>query len=315
MISLTILCRALAAATVGAAALMLAACASSGSATPAGPPMLPQLQRTSPITPNTIPQQLYVADDGDNAVYFFRNNTYKEVRFLSNEIDDPDDVAVDDVGNLYVANQTSGGVNGDVNEYGPNEGAPFFTYENTEGTEFIPLAVTVDGRGDLFVGYLNGVLAEYGQENNNPIGYCSLIGQVSGVAVDTSKDVFISYAGGKLAEFPGGIEKGCNAKLLGASVAAAGIALDATRNLLIAAGGQVDVIDPPYSSITGTIGSGFNNAVNVHLNKTHTLAFVTDEGNNTVTVVSYPSGTNVKVLSGSGIDQPSAAVDSPNAVY
>jgi hypothetical protein len=34
-----------------------------------------------------------------------------------------------------------------------------------------------------------------------------------------------------------------------------------------------------------------------------------------VTVVSYPSGTNLEVLTGAGIDGPSAAVDSPNAVY
>ncbi|MBV9263117.1 MAG: hypothetical protein JO324_02270, partial [Candidatus Eremiobacteraeota bacterium] len=77
-----------------------------------------------------------------------------------------------------------------------------------------------------------------------------------------------------------------------------------------------EVIDPPYTSVTRTIGSGFSGAINVKLNKKNTLAFVADYGNNTVTIVNYVTGANVTVLGrANGVVSPRAVVDWPNAVY
>jgi DNA-binding beta-propeller fold protein YncE len=78
----------------------------------------------------------------------------------------------------------------------------------------------------------------------------------------------------------------------------------------------VDVIDPPYLSITRTIGSGFVAPQGVSLNKKNKLAFVADVQNGTVTVVNYATGVNVTVLGpAQGLTSAFTVVDGPNAVY
>ncbi|MGA8533824.1 MAG: hypothetical protein WB615_06930 [Candidatus Tumulicola sp.] len=72
------------------------------------------------------------------------------------------------------------------------------------------------------------------------------------------------------------------------------------------------MIDPPYSTITRTIG-GFN-VLGISLHKNNKLLFVVY--GSAIDIFDYPTGKYLKRLDGSyGIFGGSAVVDAPNAVY
>lgn len=260
-----------------------------------------------------IPRDLFVADSGNGAVELLHNTSYRDVGAITSGIDYPVDVFLDAKANLYVAND----VGGDVAEYASgNTGSPNFVYSSGLAC---PLAVTTDAHDNVFVGDCGANLTEYFQDVNHPAAQCNAGGLVSGIAVDAAGDVFAStFNSGlyNLVEYPGGL-KNCNKIVLSVQIPAPhGIALDKNDNLLVAAQNSVVVVPPPYSSVSGTIGSGFIAAITVRLNRGNTEAFVADIENETVTIVSYPGGTNITVLGlQNGLGEPTAAVDWPNAVY
>ena len=265
-----------------------------------------------------IPRDLYVADALANAVDVLHNKSYRELTAITNGISGPVNVFLDRRGNLYVANFNSG--SGYITEYAPGTTAPSFTYSaGISG----PFSVAVDAHDNVYEGdVLSGNVTQYFQKDNYVIASCPVGGNAYGVAVDGSNDVFVDYFVGPsgptlIAEYPGGL-RGCNEQTLGLTslILPGGLALDKNNNLLVADGNEVAVVDPPYTSITGTIGSGFAEVDNVHLNRDNTKAFVTDGFHETVTVVSYPSGANLIVLGTQyGLLGPVSAVDQPNAVY
>jgi hypothetical protein len=262
-----------------------------------------------------IARDLYVADIAAQTVDILRNKTYRDVGVITGGIGNPNDVFLDARGNLYVANGS-----GNVAEYAPGDTtSPTFVYNAGMAT---PDAVTTDAHGNVFEGDLTtGNVSEYFQGSNFAVATCYGEGAgVEGVAVDSSGDVFIDVNEGGIAaliEYAGGLGGGCNPIFVYVNLSnPGGIALDKNKNILAALGNEVAVIPPPYNSISGTIGSGFVGAHSVRLNRTNTMAFVTDSSNNTVTLVSYPGGSNLTVLgTANGLSQPSAAVDWPNAVY
>jgi DNA-binding beta-propeller fold protein YncE len=77
----------------------------------------------------------------------------------------------------------------------------------------------------------------------------------------------------------------------------------------------VDVIAPPYTSITRTLGSGFSDPFHVTINKKNSRAYVADYVTGQVYVLKYPSGKTVATLGTSnGISAAWSAVDSDNFV-
>jgi hypothetical protein len=166
-----------------------------------------------------------------------------------------------------------------------------------------------------------GPVNEYKQGSNTVVASCSPGGAVAGVAVDRRDDVFVDYnttSGGKITEYKNGL-KDCKGKVLGASFSfVGGMVIDKNRKLLVCdqIGAAVDVIAPPYTKISGTLGSGYGDPTHVTINKKNNLAFVTDVGNANVQVVKYPSGANVATLgTANGLVDPISAVDGLNAVY
>ena len=92
----------------------------------------------------------------------------------------------------------------------------------------------------------------------------------------------------------------------------------AASNILVCdqTGAAVDVIAPPYTSITGTLGSGYVAPFHVTINKTNKVAYVSDDAAATVDILSYPSGSPIFTLgSGQGLVDPYSAVYGANAVY
>ncbi|HEV3091036.1 MAG TPA: hypothetical protein VGX91_06265 [Candidatus Cybelea sp.] len=261
------------------------------------------------------PQDLYVADFGADTVDLFSNTSYKSAGTITDGIDSPGALFLDRQGQLYVANIDGA----DVTEYAAGStGEPSFKYSAGMHN---PYSVTTDAHGNVFEGDLYGYLNEYAQGVDKTIAACTAPGTVFGMAVDASGDVFVDYFGkplgpANLVEYRGGLSASCSAKTLTTNSYPGGIALDKNGKLLVAEGTKVVVIDPAHPKGAAKIGSRFSGAIDVRLNGANTEAFVTDNSNDTVTVVSYPAGKNLKVLgSKNGLKSTRAAVDSPNAVY
>jgi DNA-binding beta-propeller fold protein YncE len=145
---------------------------------------------------------------------------------------------------------------------------------------------------------------------------------VQGVAVDKAGDVFadvsIGSSGAYITEYQNGLN-GCHATILAVSLASAGgMAIDRNSDLIVCdqMGPTVDVIAPPYTIVTRTLGSGFADPYDVTLNRKNTLAFVPDAYYAEVFVIDYATGVIKETLgAANGLSHPLSAVDGPNAVY
>jgi hypothetical protein len=313
---------------IAAAACLLAAC-SSGS-TSFQSPALSELARSGVApallshlrldpTPFKVKAQrikykglrdVYVSDIGNDDVVLLKDQSYADVGTLTNGIYGPDGAFIDKKGNFYVTNFE------DVNlvEYTPHGSKPKFTY-NAGMTD--PVDVTVDGRGNVYeADYLGGFVAEYPQKSNTQLYQCSP-GAVEGVAVDQSGDVFVDF-GSSIVEYVGGLS-GCTATPLGVTLeSAGGIAIDRHDDLLVCdqLGQAVDVIAPPYTSVTRVLQSGYS-PFHVTINKDNHLAFVASIDEAAVYVVDYATGGTLATLEGKayGLAEPVSAVSGPNDDY
>lgn len=278
------------------------------------PARFPQIAQHSfaPAT-NRNPRDLYVSSFYPEGVEVLTNKGYTNVGTITTGLVSPDGDFVDMAGNLYVTDYDRL----DVAEYKPGHSSPSFTYTQSM---IDPVDVSVDGHGNVYEadndgGYVN----EYAQKSNTVITSCPLGSGVEGVAVDANGDVFVAYnknkgGPGGIAEYKGGLA-GCHKAVLNVTLKfAGGMALDAQDKLIVVdqLAAAVDVIDPPYSSITGTLGSGYLAPFHVTLDKANKLAFVADLYD--VFVVHYPSGHVAKMLD-AGWEYPAGAVDSENAAY
>jgi hypothetical protein len=258
-------------------------------------------------------RELYVVDTNSGSIKILKNKSYAELGQITSGIFNPTSVFLDKHGNLYVANSTLPS----VTEYPPNSTTPSFTYSDHL---MEALVVTADSHDNVFVvDDVSKEVWQYFQGSNTVAAECSPSGtsQMSGIAVDSKNDVFVSFDDGELIEYPGGLS-GCNETVLGASPSAAfGMTVDKQGDLVVCdlAAGAVDVIAPPYSSVTRTFGSGLVEPVNVTLNRTNRLAFVVDYDKD-VQVYDYQTGTLLTTLGTVyGLVSPLSAVDGPNAVY
>jgi hypothetical protein len=263
-------------------------------------------------------KDLFVDDFGTNAVEVLKNKSWTNIGSISSGIDGPDGNFADKKGNLYVANYA--GVN--ITEYKEKTGSsPTYTY-NSGMTD--PVAVTTDAKGNVYEGDYadggSGFVNEYAQGSNTVVQSCSPGGAVEGVAVDAKGDVFVAYnmsSGARITEYTGGL-KSCNGTVLGVSLGfAGGMVLDKNNDIIVCdqTAAAVDVIDPPYTSISGTLGSGYSDPFHVTLNKKEKEAYVADYAAADVQVLSYPSGSNIATLgSANGLSDPAAAVDGQNYV-
>ena len=222
-------------------------------------------------------RDLYVADPGKNAVEILANGTYKNVGSISNGISGPIPNFLDKKGNLYVANANFSAPN--IREYAPGATSPSFTY--TAGMTD-PVGVSVDRAGNVYeTDHYGGFVNEYAQGTNAVLNSCTLANPV-GVAVDASGDVFVDVDntnGTNIIEFFGLTKRGhpprCQFTTLGVTLHfGGGMVLDNNNDLVVCDQTleSVDIIDPPYSSVTRTLGGYYIDPYDVTLNKSNTLA-------------------------------------------
>jgi len=231
----------------------------------------PAQQKFEKPTPAEAPNDLYVVEYDfvnhcDCANVDILNSHYKSIGSITNGIGQYiGSGALDAVGNLYVANVRPAS----VVEYAPGQwNAPSFTYT---ADMVVPSAVTADSNGNVYEADSQGyAVNEYAQGKNSVVASCSSTSDESpsGVAVDSSGDVFVAILKDQILDFwecQGGLGASCTPKVLPVSgqISARGLlptvlALDKNRNLVVATGYEVAVIDAPdYSSVSRTIGSGF----------------------------------------------------------
>jgi hypothetical protein len=276
--------------------------------------------RPAKVRPAHGHADLFVDDFNNNAVEELANNSWSNVGSITTGINGPDG---DFYANhqLYVANYAAI----DVTEYSSATNQTF-AY-NAGMTD--PVDVAVDKHGNVFEAdynypTYNGFVNEYAQQSNTVIATCSPGGAVEGVAVDKHGNVFADYnvtvgsvTTGYIVEYTGGLA-GCNGTVLPITLKfAGGMVFDKHGNLVVCdqEGPVVDVIAAPYSSVTGTLGSGYTDPFHVTINKKNKQAYVTDLAAAVVDVLDYPSGTNVATLgSANGLSDPSGAVDADNFV-
>jgi len=327
---------------LGSSATLLAACSSNGlSGSPSAlsnttqvqtqsglsdlarpgvaPPFLSSLHVAIPAKQATTGglAELNVADRGLNEVLEF-NKTYKSTGTISDS--GPDGDWIDAKGNLYVTNFSRGNVT--VNEYNKAD-ALIFTYSNglTE-----PIAVTTDTKGNVIVAnYLGyhgrvGTVVVYPQGNNTASVTCNTGLANEGVAVDSKGDLFVtgySAGSGEIIEYKGGLTSQCFATTLAPTLSnAAGIQVDKKDDLVVCdQPTAVDVIPPPYTSISKTITvSGGSDYLHDALSGDNKLLFIADPNAAVVDVVDYPSGTLVKQLNSSdGLSSPFGVATYPFA--
>lgn len=318
--------------TAGAAAILLSACSGAGQTNGVAiPPTSTGLNflRSEghaaavghPVHLTGVQRVLYVADAANNAVEVLKYRTWTNLGAITDGIGEPVANWVDRLGNLYVANAY--GPN--VTEYDPT-GNLIFTYST--GMTF-PNNVTTDKHGNVYEVDQANTVNEYAQRSNTVTASCNVGGDPNGVAVDKYGSVFVQFTNfyhsfnNYIVVYPGGLNVhgfSCANLVLLKLGGEGGIALDKQGNVVAcvrpptsSVTPAVDIVAPPYNSVTGTLGSGWSIPLNVSIDKAGTQAYVTDLGDHTVRVVSYPGGSTIATLgSANGLTGPRSAVDSYN---
>jgi len=266
------------------------------------------------VRPNSSAlKKLAVSDIGSGAVEVL-NSSYVLTQTITSGLNGPDGDWYDGSSNLYVANYA--GIN--VQEYHHGATSPTFTYS---AGLVDPINVATDEHGHVFVADYNsggaGFVNEYAQGSNAVLHTCSTGGGTEGIAIGENGQVFVSYnnssGSANIAEYKHGL-LGCNETVLGATLTfAGGMQIDKHKNLVACdqLGPTVDIIAPPYNSVTTAI-SGFGDPFHVALDEKNAMVFVADLSNAVVVVDSYPGFTPITTLNSSnGISDPAGVATKP----
>jgi hypothetical protein len=285
---------------------------------PAAPGLTP-----TPVQVVYWEDSLFVADNsGNSTVKLFADGTWSPNGSFSNGVGQFPRGLWSDQKYLYVANTPGSAAN--VEEYRPNTPSPFFTYTNGLANEVSNVTTQTLGNVHyVFVtGGRDGFVKQFQRDTNTVIATCYPAPNAftEGVAVDASGNVFVSYyiasSYAHIVEYAGGLTAfgGCNAIQLGVAFPLAaqpsGMVLDNAGRLVVCdRTGEVDVIDPPYTSISGTLGSGWFTPQFVSISADNQRAYVSDVTLGQVRVLQYPSGTLIHTITtGNGLHEPYGVV-------
>lgn len=284
--------------------------------------------RPNEIRPETVYWQdsLFVGNYFTNppSVELFADGTWVPNGSVTAGVTAPDGIWSDQK-YLYVANDAVGNNGADVEEYRPNRTAPIFTYAN--GLSGNISSVSTQMLGNVHYVFITGgssgsagFVKELKRDTNTVIATCypaAAPSTATGVAVDANGNVFVGYnpgGSGRIIEYVGGLS-GCNGSVLPMLFGVVGdMVLDSAGRLVVCdpSVGVIDLVDPPYTSIAGTLGSGWFSPTFVSIRANNQRAYVADNGAgfHVVKVLQYPSGTLLHTFtSADGLAGPSGVVD------
>ena len=165
--------------------MLLAACSSNDALTAANPPPSNQVtQGAERPSVNSKSRLLYVSDELNNVIDIYSVTGFSRVGQISNGIEDPEGIATDKNGNLYVANF----FNGTVTIYKRNTTSPSLTLIESHATEDVAVAtngyvLAGDGAGGVDV-FAPGATSPSTRLTNSGIS------SVFGVGVDGCEKIF-----------------------------------------------------------------------------------------------------------------------------
>ncbi|MBV9718245.1 MAG: hypothetical protein JOZ77_02935 [Candidatus Eremiobacteraeota bacterium] len=295
-------------------AITFAACSSSGTLTGANPSAPAQstagrsaigpngvtprhlANRHGWISPNLKPntQLLYVSDEGDNLIDVFTVPDYSLAGQITDGIDQPEGIAVDKKGNLYVSN-LSGNT---VTVYPRGSTDQYQTLSEPDG----PDDVAVTKNGYVLAGDTAGGVDVYAPGATSPttrLTNSSVDGGVYGVGADAHNNAYAAGFGNSapaVVEFKHLKGAGVNLGLTGMSFPV-GVLVDKHGNIVESdfSGGFINIYPPGSTSPSSSISA--SEAERSSLNKAENLIYVPQGGNDDVAVDDYSSGTNVTTIS------------------
>jgi hypothetical protein len=289
------------------AAILFAACSSSGAsigANPSSPGQMQSAQRA--IGPNGVPPHvstirgwmispdrhhhrkkklLYVSDEGDGVIDVFSLPSLSMVGQITAGLSEPEGIATDSHGNLYVSNLG----NGTVTVYHQGQTSPYLTLTESNG----PDDVAVAKNGYVLAGDTSGGVDVYPPGATSPSSRLtnSAIFSVYGVGVDSHNNVYAAGTGSSavVIEYANMAGSGTNLGLTGLS-APTGALVDNHGNLVVSdfSASLIDIYPPGHTSPSGTISVTFPDRTSIN-NLENTL-YVPQGSDDSVDILSYPSG-------------------------
>ncbi len=294
--------------------IAVAACSSSNALTGASPGSAnqPQGVMRHGIGPNGVPshisglrgwmspdrkkkkkQLLYVSDEAQGIIDVFSVPSYSEVGQITSGIDQPEGIATDKKGNLYVSN-LSGGT---VTVYKPGGTSPSLTLTESDG----PDDVAVGSNGYVYAGDDGGGIDVYPPGATSPssrLTNSDLDEGVFGVGVDASNNVYAAGYGSPgpaVVEFANASGSGTNLGLTGIE-GPTGVLIDKHNDVVVSDFdlSEVLVYPPGQTSPSATISATDTDRSAV--NEKEKKIYVPEGPNYQVGVYDYPKGTAVTTI-------------------
>ncbi|MBV8066453.1 MAG: hypothetical protein JO113_00645 [Candidatus Eremiobacteraeota bacterium] len=307
----------------GASTALIAACGGSqpNSMLPLSGPDILHSGRLSPnaISRNDLFVGVHLDVSGDtNEVEILQNGTFKEIGTVGPPGHPEPTASWVDSHGLYI---------GRYYYYGTSDYSSVIEYSSPTKVAFAyskdisrPSAVTTDSQGNVYEADNNGWVNEYAQKKNVVKARCSLPGGPStstpyGVAVDNVGDVFVAYYNGSVGQIEEFSDLGtCFGFGLGVKLShPGGMALDTHGNILVCEPykNRVDIIKPPYDSISSHLGSGLKLPFDITINGSDNRVWVVDPTE--IYDLYYPSGKVRAKIQGTNVTL-LTAVDGSNYV-
>jgi hypothetical protein len=239
-------------------------------------------------------QMLYVSDEGDGRIDIYSVPAYSLTGQITSGIAQPEGIATDKKGNLYVSN-LSGGT---VTVYPPGQTSPSLTLTESSG----PDDVAVAKNGYVLAGDVGGGVDVYPPGQTSPTARLTNAGieyGVDGVGVDANNNVYAAgygNAGAAVVEFTNMSGSGTNLGLTGL-VGPAGVLVDKHGNIVVSdySNSLIDIYPSGQTSPSSTIS--VTNPDRSAINKKQNDIYAPQGANDTADVLSYPGGASVTSIS------------------
>jgi serine/threonine-protein kinase len=240
---------------------------------------------------------LYVANESANEIDIFSRPSYQLVGHITQGVYEPEGIATDTNGDLYVTNLGSK----NVTVYHKGATTPYRTLT----LSFQPDDVAVTADGYVAVSDVAGGVDVYAPGASAPTRRLTsqLIANAAGCGVDAQDNVFVSgndrASNPVVVEYKNLMGPGANLGLSGL-VFPSGVIVDKSGALVVSDNflPGVDVYAPGSKSPTTIVTGGSPNRS--ALNKTEHRLYVPESSYGVVNVYSYPGGALLKTISFSG---------------
>jgi len=302
---------------VSFATTLVTACSSSNAMTGLNPHAPTELTARSLGTSDStvlhrkrVKQRLYVSDAQLSVIYIFALPSFESLGEITSGISNPEGIATDKNGNLYVSNWG----NDSVTVYKPGKTRPYLTLT---GAPYSPADVAVADNGYVFAGDVGGGVDVYPPGATSPRTRLvnPAIARVGGVGVDASNNVYAgglapSERSGVVVEYSNMSGSGVNLRLNGL-LSPTGVFIDNLGNIVVTddANWLIDIYPPGQTTPSSTIA--ISNPGTPGINKAENTLYVPQLGPS-LSILSYPGGSQIGSIGfGSGSYVWGAALSPP----